>query len=176
MTDTQILLIVLSSTTIALSIFIIIFTIITNKRTSTMRDQIFMSLIKCEEILKTVRTMSESSDELSEDTYNALDYIANTVESLSSSNKMVLRKMIELHENQIPEKIYPRPQLAREIDQTIKDQIDNEFMLSNKLKTPPSNYINLITTNVLKTYPNVDVEYITKRCISIIESIGKRHR
>jgi hypothetical protein len=174
MNETQILLIVCSISLFA-SLITMFVTISTHKKTKRIQDQVFMSLLKCERILKTVENVNESYDNLSSETMNALEYIANTIESLSSSNETVLRKMANLQQNaqnNQQKKVYPRPQLASEITQTIKEQITIELSNSKKLKAPSSNYLSKIVQNVSKTYPDVDIEYIASKTIAMVESMG----
>ena len=170
MNETQILLLI-SSIMLFISMISFFISIRNNKKINTIRDQLFMTLIKCENILKTVNVMDATDDNLKEDTMNALSYIADTVESLSSSNETVLRKMYSLQQQQ-PTKTYPRPQLASEITQTIKEQIQMEMIKSRKLKAPRADYLHNIIENVSKTYPDVSLDYITNKCIAIIESMG----
>ena len=173
MNETQILLIVCGISLFA-SLITMFVTISTHKKTKQMQDHLFMTLLKCEKILKTIEDVNTSDDKLASDTMNALEYIANTIESLSSSNETVLRKMATLQQNQQHQKIYPRPQLANEITQTIKEQITIELSNSKKLKAPSSNYLSRIVQNVSKTYPEVDIEYIASKTIAYMESMGGR--
>ena len=172
MNETQILLLI-SSIMLFISTISFFISIRNNKKINTIRDQLFMTLIKCENILKTVNVMDATDDNLKEDTMSALSYIADTVESLSSSNETVLRKMYSLQQqSQHPDRMYPRPQLASEITQTIKEQIQMEMIKSRKLKAPRADYLHNIIENVSKTYPDVSLEYITNKCVAIIESMG----
>lgn len=176
MNETQILLIVCGISLFA-SLITMFVTISTHKKTKQIQDHLFMTLLKCEKILMTVENVNTSDDKLASDTMNALEYIANTIESLSSSNETVLRKMATLQQNQQNQqhqKIYPRPQLANEITQTIKEQITIELSNSKKLKAPSSNYLSRIVQNVSKTYPEVDIEYIASKTIAYMESMGGR--
>ena len=169
MNETQILLIV-SSTMLFVSFISLFISIRNNKKINTIRDQLFMTLIKCENILKTVNVIDSTDDNLKEDTMNALSYIANTVESLSSSNETVLRKMYAMQQQ--PHRVYPRPQVANEITATIKEQIQMELIKSRKLKAPRADYLNHIIENVSKTYPDISIDYIANKCVAIIESMG----
>jgi len=173
MNETQILLIV-SSITALTSLVLLIVSIVTRKRINMVRDQIFMTLIKCDDIQKHIKYIMDTAEEKDETMMNALSYIADTVESLSSSNEMVLRKMQALQQQQAQhqQKIYPRPQVANEITATIKEQIQMELIKSRKLKAPRADYLNNIIENVAKTYPDVAIDYIANKCVAIIESMG----
>ena len=174
MNETQILLIVSSITTVT-SLVLLIMSCVNHKRINTIRDQLLMTLIKCDNIQKHIKDILDNSEEKDASIINALSYIANTVESLSSSNETVLRKMANLQQNvqnNQQKKVYPRPQLASEITQTIKEQITIELSNSKKLKAPSSNYLSKIVKNVSKTYPDVDIEYIASKTIAMVESMG----
>lgn len=175
MNETQILLTVSISISVLSLIILMISSIVNNKKINYLRDQVFMTMIKNNTILKTIKELKESSTELSDDTINVLSYISDTVESLSSSNETVLRKLVSTHTKQMQqhqEKIYPRPQVASEITATIKEQINIELVKSHKLKAPRADYLNNIILNVSKTYPEISIEYITSKCIAMIESMG----
>lgn len=173
MNETQILLTVSLSISAITLLILLISSISNNKKINYIRDQVFMSMLKHERILKTIEDIKESEGDLESETINALEYIANTVESLSSSNETVLRKMASLHQQtQKPKGIYPRPQVASEITATIKEQIQMELIKSRKLKAPRADYLNHIIENVAKTYPDVAIDYIANKCVAIIESMG----
>jgi uncharacterized protein YoxC len=173
MNETQILLTVSLSISAITLLILLISSISNNKKINYIRDQVFMSMLKHERILKTIEDIKESEGNLESETINALEYIADTVESLSSSNETVLRKMASLHQQtQKPKGIYPRPQVASEITATIKEQINIELVKSHRLKAPKADYLNNIILNVSKTYPEVSIEYITNKCIAMIESMG----
>jgi uncharacterized protein YoxC len=175
MNETQILLTVSLSISAITLLILLISSISNNKKINYIRDQVFMSMLKHERILKTIEDIKESEGNLESETINALEYIADTVESLSSSNETVLRKMTSLQQKQAqqhPQKIYPRPQVASEITATIKEQIQMELIKSRKLKAPRADYLNNIIENVSKTYPDVAIDYIANKCVAIIESMG----
>jgi hypothetical protein len=175
MNETQILLIV-SSTMLFVSLISLFISIRNNKKINTIRDQLFMTLIKCENILKTVNVIDSTDDNLKEDTMNALSYIADTVESLSSSNEMVLRKIGSSNQYHPSGKIYPRPQIANEITATIKEQIGIELEKSRRLKAPRADYLHTIVENVSKTYPDISIDYIANKTIAIIESMNPHNQ
>jgi len=171
MNEIQILLII-SVSILVVSIIVLLIALSNHKRANTIRDQVFMALIKCNDIQKQVDSMSDMNEDYYHNSARVLSYIADTVESLSSSNEMVLRKLASTQRKPQSEKIYPRPQLASEITATIKEQINIELSKSRKLKAPNSNYLNNIVYNVAKTYPEVDMEYIASKCIAMLESMS----
>lgn len=86
--------------------------------------------------------------------------------SLSSSVASVLKE----YKSSLDNKIYPTPQLSELIGQTIREQIMTEEMLSHNMRIPNPTSTTKIIENVIKTYPHVDTEYLTKRCMATIES------
>lgn len=86
--------------------------------------------------------------------------------SLSSSVQYMMREYKQSMDN----KIYPTPQLSEMIGQTIREQILTEEMLSHNMRIPNPASTTKIIENVVKTYPHVDQEYLTKRCMATIES------
>lgn len=67
-------------------------------------------------------------------------------------------------------KIYPTPQLSEMIGVTIKEQIATEEVLSHNMRIPNSTSTMKIINVLSKTYPHVDTEYLTKRCLAQIEA------
>lgn len=68
-------------------------------------------------------------------------------------------------------KIYPNPQMVSMIETTINEQIGIEITLTHNLFIKPRDMLNTVVDNTMKTYPMVDKEYITKKCITMIESL-----
>lgn len=66
-------------------------------------------------------------------------------------------------------KVYPTPDVAKSISETIRDQISIEISLSQHLSAPPNDYVDTIIENVIKTYPNIDIQYISKKCFAMLE-------
>ena len=97
---------------------------------------------------------------------NSIELTSVKVDFLSSSTEKVLSEVQENKER----KIYPRPKLVEEIEKTIQDQVSIEMIKSVNLKAPRNDYIEIITNNVLKTYPEVDPDYICNKCIAIIQA------
>lgn len=88
------------------------------------------------------------------------------VSSLSQGVQYLFKEQKKMSE----QKIYPTPQLSEMIGITIKEQIATEEVLSNNMRIPNSTSTMKIIENVVKTYPHVDEEYLTKRCLAQIES------
>ena len=161
LSNMELWLIVIISFLIPLAASSIILLLYLKKKMNKLEDYLSMNLIKGDRII-----------ENDEKTIEALEYLLNEVDSLSSSNEMIL-SLLQPSQGQTRHNrhsIYPTPDLSRAIDQTIKDQITNEFTLSYKLKAPRSNYLQTIVTNVSRTYPQISIEYITKRTVAMVET------
>lgn len=123
----------------------------------------------CETKDNTCRTVARVyglKDEMNE----RFEELTTQVNSLSSSNRLVLQ---EIHRKRT-EKIYPTPDLVEQITATIEDQMAIELLLSEDLAVPSAGYLERIVNAVARTYPNVDIEYIAKKCTSIIHATNKR--
>lgn len=72
------------------------------------------------------------------------------------------------------EKIYPTPSLAQMIETTIAEQIDMQIELQKNLPCPKLDSLTKITANVIKTYPNVDEDYIETKCVVALERLNRR--
>ena len=176
MNETQILLVIVSSISVLTSIVLLFISIGNRKRINTIRDHMFMTLLKYDDIQKKISYLYDSSDENIDTIMNGLSTIYDTVESLSSSNEMVLRKIGSSNQYHPSGKVYPRPQIANEITATIKEQIGIELEKSRRLKAPRADYLHTIIENVSKTYPDISIDYIANKTIAIIESMNPHNQ
>ena len=94
-----------------------------------------------------------------------IDDVQSDVETISSDLEIKIQK----DEEKASRKIYPKPDLAKMITSTIKEQIQIEMSLSKNLKAPSGDYVEIITSAVLQTYPEVHPDYLTKKCIALID-------
>lgn len=107
-------------------------------------------------------TLIHEIEELSEvEVYNG-----KNLDSLSSG----VQYFMDEQKNALSNKIMPTPQLSEMIGVTIQEQIATEEMLMHNMRIPNSDASMKIITNVCRTYPHVDEEYITKRCLATIEN------
>lgn len=72
-------------------------------------------------------------------------------------------------------KIYPNPQMVEMIESTINEQIGIEIVLTQHLTLKPKEMLTTIVTNTRKTYPMVDDEYISKKCIAMVEAMRQNN-
>ena len=176
MNETQIILLIVSSIAALTSIIVLFISIGNRKRINTIRDHMFMTLLKYDDIQRKIKYIYDSSDENIDTIMDGLSTIYDTVESLSSSNETILRKITSPNQYNPSGKIYPRPQIANEITATIKEQIGIELEKSRQLKAPRADYLHTIVENVSKTYPDISIDYIANKTIAIIESMNPRNQ
>lgn len=98
--------------------------------------------------------------------YHSESRNSDNIASLSSSVQYIVKD----YKKSVDTKIYPTPQLSDMIGVTIREQIATEEMLSHNMRIPSPTSTTKIIENVIKTYPHVDTEYLTKRCMATIES------
>lgn len=107
--------------------------------------------------------------ELLHDVSNLDTSIKEDVTSLSTSIGLFMQDVNKRYS----EKIYPTPDLSKMIESTIKEQIAIEVALSKDMALPRKDSVNRIIETVSNTYPHVNVEYITRKCLSIMETAIK---
>lgn len=142
----SICLIIISSLTILINIFILI----KMKKLMTKFQQLSYNLFRLK-------------DDMNENHLN----VTESLETLQSSVANTLEDM----RRQSQEKIYPMPQLSNMITETIAEQIQIHSKLNSNRRVVPKEDFEKIITSVCLTYPNVSKEYIVEKTISIIESM-----
>lgn len=98
---------------------------------------------------------------------NKLKEIQENIESLSTSIELMNSRSAK----NANASILPDPKLAEMITSTIKEQLTIEFTLSKNMTLANRESVTRITQNVSRTYPQVDKEYIVKKCLAVIESV-----
>ena len=98
---------------------------------------------------------------------NDLTEMQRNIESLSTSIEL-MNSHVKRNAN---ETLYPDPKLAEMITSTIKEQLTIELTLSKNMTLANRESVTRITKNVARTYPQVDKEYIVKKCLAVIESV-----
>lgn len=101
---------------------------------------------------------------------SSIDNTQTSIVSLSTS----VAKVASNYKQTLETKIHPTPELVGQITKTIQDLLSIEVILSEDLRISKKESVQLIVENVIKTYPNVDVEYLTKKAIAIIESYTRQ--
>lgn len=74
------------------------------------------------------------------------------------------------------EKHMPSPQEAQAIESSIRDLLSIEIILSQDMKIASRESVNRIIYSTIKTYPDIDEEYITKKSISVITAFIKENQ
>lgn len=101
-----------------------------------------------------------------------IDDIADQLEQFDTNVQSLTDHIVEqqrIEAEKAKQKHYPKPDEARLIKETIQDQISIEISLSQHLNAPPNDYVDTIISNVIQTYPNIDIEYISKKCFAMLE-------
>lgn len=72
--------------------------------------------------------------------------------------------------------IMPKPDMAKVIEETIKEQIIIEATLGKDMKIVRGDLVDNIINNVEKTYPNVDKEYLAKKVLVKLDEFNETAR
>lgn len=103
------------------------------------------------------------------DSYYSLKH---NVEHLSTSFSNVQQSFDTAFDKKLQMKRMPSSSdEIKEIEKIIEDQIVIEISLSKDQKIRDAGMFDTIITNVCKTFPDIEIEYITKKVTSKIESI-----
>lgn len=70
-------------------------------------------------------------------------------------------------------KSLPTPDVEEQITQTIKDQIATEVALAADLRAPYKDSLRDIIFRTVETYPDISIEYIARKVISMVEMYSK---
>lgn len=105
---------------------------------------------------------------------NAL-IITNTEElnQLSESLKVYTSTLLEKASNDNTHGKLPTPEEEKQITETIKDLIATEVALASSLRSPHKDSLKDIVFKTVDTYPDIDIEYICRKVVSIIELYTK---
>ena len=114
------------------------------------------------------RSIKRSFDSQTEIT-EIINELSEQVNSLSSSNKLVVKELLDKKQ----EKYWPTPDVVDQIRKSIEDLISIEMMLSSELSAPKAGYLYRITERVTKIYPNIDPEYICNKCTAIVNAFNR---
>lgn len=92
--------------------------------------------------------------------------INDNIRSLSSSTDKVLEQFNDVSS----EPYLPTPNITKMIRETILENINIEVLLSHNMTLPNKQSTQHIIDSTVKTYPNVDKEYLVKLCLAMIEN------
>lgn len=96
-----------------------------------------------------------------------------TYSSITKLNNNVASYLNQEEQRRSSTFIMPKPDQAKVIDETIREQIITEATLAKSMRVIDKNLINIIAENVEKTYPNVDKNYLTKKILMRIEEFNE---
>lgn len=114
------------------------------------------------------------SDEIIDNSYKLRDVYVNMSSSVKELSTNTTRALSDLKKQSSDgQKVYPWPQLAEMIKQTIDEQIAIEKALSSDMRVPNPNSTKYIIDNTKRTYPHVDEEYIAKLALAMLEANNK---
>lgn len=71
------------------------------------------------------------------------------------------------------EKRMPTPTEAQSIEMTIRDLLSTEIILSQDMRSPNSNSFKNVIMSVIRTYPDIDEEYLIKKTTSLFTQFIK---
>jgi len=115
---------------------------------------------------KQSRNILSNTDDIQHDfdtTYSSITKLNNNVASYLNNEEQ--RRSTTF--------IMPKPDQAKVIDETIREQIITEATLAKSMRVIDKNLIAIIAQNVEKTYPNVDKSYLTKKILMRIEEFNE---
>lgn len=91
---------------------------------------------------------------------------------LSESLKVYTSTLLEKASDNTHGKL-PTPEEEKQITETIKDLIATEVALASSLRSPHKDSLKDIVFKTVDTYPDIDIEYICRKVVSIIELYTK---
>ena len=96
-----------------------------------------------------------------------INYIAEKIDNVMNQ----LTAGLSTKENQ--PKTLPTPDVEEQITRTIKDQIATEVALASELRSPYKDSLRDIIFRTVETYPDISIEYIARKVISMVEMYSK---
>ncbi len=118
-------------------------------------------------IMYMILRKDEKYDNSHDSIKHALVTINDNIGSLSSSTNKVLAHILNTNKRSGN---LPTPSLSKEIRDTIMENINVEVLMSKGMRTPNRESIIHIAENTIKTYTHIDMEYIIKMTLSMVEN------
>jgi len=156
MTTTELICIIMSSVSIIINLTILIKTSIVRKQTLDDFNDIKLYMY---EIMRRESNLSYMFDDMHE-----------SVESLSSGFDNVQKSFNTALNEKICMRHYPLPDEIRQIEGVMDDQINQIIGLTKKQRIPNKDMYETIITNLCKTFPDIDVEYIVTKLTAYLEA------
>ena len=160
MTTTELICIIMSSVSIIINLTILIKTSIVRKQTLDDFNDIKLYIKRyMYEIMRRESNLSYMFDDMHE-----------SVESLSSGFDNVQKSFNAALNEKISMRHYPLPDEIRQIEGVMDDQINQIIGLTKKQRIPNKDMYETIITNLCKTFPDIDVEYIVTKLTAYLEA------
>ena len=96
-----------------------------------------------------------------------IEIIQNDVHELSSGLQLKLQR----NEEKAKQKKYPKPDEVAQITETIRDIMSIEMIKRSQQKSPIGGALVDIAYIVCQTYPNISDDYISDKCIAIMQEL-----
>lgn len=97
--------------------------------------------------------------------FREIESIHTDLHVLSSGLQIKLQK----EEEKARRKRFPKPDEVLQITETIRDQMSIQATLRSQQKSPIGGALPEITENTIRTYPEISEDYITHKCIAIMQ-------
>ena len=91
--------------------------------------------------------------------------IQQSVHTLSSGLQIKLQRDAEAARL----KRFPKPDEAKQITATIKEQMAIQLVLRSQQSAPAGGSLEIITKNTLRTYPDISPDYLIEKCIAVVQ-------
>lgn len=91
--------------------------------------------------------------------------IQQSVHTLSSGLQIKLQREAEAARL----KRFPKPDEAKQITSTIKEQMAIQLVLRTDQKAPVGGALTVITDHTIRTYPDISPDYIIEKCIAVVQ-------
>ena len=135
----------------------------------SMKKQIRILMVSMEDTRESNARMIMRVSRYRDEQVDTMKELSDQVSSLSSSNARVLEELVKKRNTPT----LPRPDLVKEIEATIQEHITIETLLSADLRIPSADMTHYISEKVCLTYPEVDIEYIGRKTLSMINAYNK---
>lgn len=87
------------------------------------------------------------------------------LKSLSSGLQIKLEREAE----EKRQKKFPKPDVAKQITETIREQYFIQLILMKNQTAPRRDALGIITEHVIRTYPEISPDYLIDKCIAVVE-------
>ncbi len=121
--------------------------------------------IRFNELVSTLYNLDRSQQHLNSDISDIDIRIASLQESFNTLSNRFDKEAKQTH--------MPTPEETDSIEKTITDLIEIEVSLSKNLTVARKLALEEISTNVIRTYPDIDQEYIIRKTTAILQTFSE---